>query len=275
MKIIHIFLTLLSVSLIGIAPANAADCQPEKNLPEDALKNRIIFVDDSHGSTETPLYALQLACRLLNNGKPLLIGLEIPASEQEAINKYLQSEGDADDRMDLLSGTFWHTARKFGMASEAVLSVIETSRKWGKAGMPVMVFAYDQADKSWPVRLQKQESFWGGYRETVMGLNINVRARLYPQHTIVVLTGGVHARKYANPKDSYQSMAHILAQTYPIYTITFSHPEGESWRCSGPTRETMQCGVQKHNKSKLQINPAYDTTIALDKISASPPAVDK
>ncbi|BBB65864.1 hypothetical protein UNDYM_1611 [Undibacterium sp. YM2] len=211
MKIIHIFLTLLSVSLIGIAPANAADCQPEKNLPEDALKNRIIFVDDSHGSTETPLYALQLACRLLNNGKPLLIGLEIPASEQEAINKYLQSEGDADDRMDLLSGTFWHTARKFGMASEAVLSVIETSRKWGKAGMPVMVFAYDQADKSWPVRLQKQESFWGGYRETVMGLNINVRARLYPQHTIVVLTGGLHARKYANPKDSYQSMAHILA----------------------------------------------------------------
>ena len=275
MKMSHIFLTLLSVSIFGTAQAKATDCQAEKSLTEAALQNRLIIVDDHHGSAEIPDYLLQVACHLLNNGKPLLIGLEIPASEQEAINNYLQSDGDAYDRMDLLSGIFWHRARKYGMASEAVFSVIETSRKWNKAGLPVMVFAFDQAENSWPVRLQKQESFWGGYRETIMALNINVRARLYPQHTVLILVGGIHARKYAEPREKYPSMAHTLAQIYPIYTITFSHPEGEAWYCGGQTRETMQCGTQKIPKSKLQTNPAFDVTIALEKISASPPAVDK
>lgn len=273
----NLLLLLYVMGLISVSTANASplNCEPEKSLSQSDLQARIIIVGEGHGSQEMPDYFLKIACRLIQENKPLLIGLEIPASEQLAINNYMQSDGDLGDRTDLLSGIFWHRGRKFGMASEALLSIIETSRKWKKSGISVLVFSYDQAEGSWPERLQKKESFWGGYREAIMGLNIDARARLYPNHTLLIFSGGIHARKNDGGANYYPSMAYQLAARYMIKTITFSYPEGETWHCGGATRETMKCGIQTERKSKFVVNPDFDITIPLEKITASPPAVDR
>lgn len=274
-KLIFLLCAMMVPIFASTANALQLNCEPEKSLTQSDLQVRVIIVGEGHGSQEMPDYFLKIACRLIQENKPLLIGLEIPASEQLAINNYMQSDGDMGDRIDLLSGIFWHRARKFGMASEALLSIIETSRKWKKSGIPILVFSYDQAEGSWPERLQKNESFWGGYRESMMGLNIDVRARLYPNHTLLIFSGGIHARRNDGGKNSYPSMAYQLATKYKTRTITFSHPEGETWHCGGETRETMKCGVQRERKSKFLVNPDFDITIPLEKLTASLPAVDR
>ena len=274
MKIAQRIIGILSLLLLPLANALANNCEAEEDLTQADIQARILMVGEGHGSKEMPEYLLKVACRLLREGKPVLIGLEVPASEQLAINNYLHSDGDEGDRLDLLRSIFWHRGRKWGMASEALFGVIETSRKWVKNGKQVWVFAFDQADASWPERLQKQESFWGGYRETIMALNIDVRARLYPKHTLLILTGELHATRDGRENDSYPTVAKVLAKRYTMRTFTFSHPEGDTWHCGG-SRESMVCGSQRVPKSRFDVYPEFDKTIKLEKITASPPAVDK
>ncbi|MFC0351769.1 hypothetical protein [Undibacterium danionis] len=252
--------------------ANSNNCESNIAIPDNVSNSRIIVIGENHGTVEMPEYLSQLGCYFVSSGKQVLIGLEIGASEQVRINSYLQSDGDSIDKSNLFDSRFWEHGRNFGVASHAIFMIIENCRQLRKQGYDISIFAYDGAESAWPVKLSKKESYWSGYREALMGLNIELRARLYPEHTLIIFTGDVHARRRPKSDKNHESMAYYLSERFKTHTITFSHPAGESWGCTGPI-DNMNCGRLKTNKSKFANNPEFDTTIQLMKLTASPPAL--
>src|SRR4051812_7743744 len=77
---------------------NAIEIPAPSFIPSMALqefkKYKVILVGEIHGTKEAPSFILGLAQTLATKNQPLLIGLEIPSSEQGAITSYLNSGDD-------------------------------------------------------------------------------------------------------------------------------------------------------------------------------------
>src|SRR5260221_6434578 len=54
-------------------------------------KKKIIVVGEMHGTTEVPLFVLQLVRQLQESNEKLTIGLEIPINNQRDIDDYLKT----------------------------------------------------------------------------------------------------------------------------------------------------------------------------------------
>src|SRR5882762_6288734 len=63
-------------------------------------EKQIIVVGELHGTTEVPLFVLQLLRQLQENQKKLTVGLEIPINHQRDIDNYLKT-GDFDKLLTL------------------------------------------------------------------------------------------------------------------------------------------------------------------------------
>ena len=64
------------------------------------------MVGEQHGTNEMPAYVARLACSILRNGKPLILALETPASNQLALNDYMDSDGSEAARSKLKASKF-------------------------------------------------------------------------------------------------------------------------------------------------------------------------
>ncbi len=142
-KFLKLALSVCISSLFTTASADESVCPQDGKFPVAELKTRVLVIGEMHGSNEYPAFAKSVVCQLLAANKPVILGLEIPENEQVAINRYLQSQGTADDRRVLQQGKFWQGKIQDGRSSVAMFGLIDAVRRLKQAGQKVLLAAFD------------------------------------------------------------------------------------------------------------------------------------
>jgi hypothetical protein len=137
-------LLFLMAALAGPSRASAAEpvagCRAvggaEALLSQSA--QRYIIVGERHGTAEVPALFGDLACLASAQG-PLIVGLEMEADQQAALDSFLSSDGS------LLAQQAWrrskHWTLRDGRGSEAMWAMIERLRRLKAEGRDVSALA--------------------------------------------------------------------------------------------------------------------------------------
>ena len=90
---LHALLFLSMLSQPACRPSRPAahdGCSPGIEAPRDlAVPGATLILGELHGTREVPMFAADLACLLLARGHKVVLALEIPATEQERIDRFL------------------------------------------------------------------------------------------------------------------------------------------------------------------------------------------
>ncbi len=186
-------------------------------------KADVLLLGEVHGSREIPRYTLSAVCTALDQSRPVVLGLEIPTSEQKRVDTYLGSNGDEMARTQLLAGDFWQRSYQDGRSSEAMAELIEGARQLVAAGKPLRVLCFDA-----PV----QE---GENRDGAMGRYLVAHRQAHPTTRLVVLTGNIHARTtVGTPWDpDLKPTGYYLAATdETVVSLKARNAAGEFWVCN-------------------------------------------
>ncbi len=246
---------------------------------EEALTAPLVLVGDFHGTREIPATFGALVCRAATEerGRPVLAGLEIPASEQGAIDAFLASAGDAAATQSLLAGDFWRRDYQDGRSSEAMLGLLGELRRQRRAGLKVVVRGLD------PQHYDSPDERDAGMAATLS----EAIAALRPARTFV-LVGNVHARTLHgypwDTKATYVPMGAVLRARYgDLIALDVKSLGGSAWTCT--SAEPRDCGAHdlRHRDPdgpapRVELAPAsatatgYDGLLFMGSLTASPPA---
>jgi hypothetical protein len=211
---------MFALVLSALGSASTAEIPFEKadELPADAYRliaeKRVVWLGEMHGSCEAPqlfLGLMKLVSR--HHTAPPVVALEIPSTEQGAIDRYLAT---GDDSI-LRASAFFRSELKDGRSSEALAKLLSQLRTEKKAA----VCCFDPFLASTP-----QE------RDTGMAQNLDRCARMFPNSKLMVLSGGVHSRivEGASWDRSYRPAAFELAKKLDsVVSFTLAYEAGTIW----------------------------------------------
>src|SRR5690554_1179150 len=131
-------MSLLAVLSPLLLATSAATSQPCSQIPgwEQVLaraETRWIVIGEMHGSNEVPELFADAVCRTAQSRR-VVVGIEQPASQQEAIDAFLDSDGGEAARRDFMEAAMWHGPMKDGRSSEAIFRLFERLRQMKAAG---------------------------------------------------------------------------------------------------------------------------------------------
>ncbi len=246
--------------------ADDGGCSPGIEAPRDlAVPGATLILGELHGTREVPMFAADLACVLLARGHKLVLALEIPATEQERIDRFLASD-DAAARADLVASDYWTFPMQDGRRSQATVDLLARARQWARARAPIEVVAFD-------AEVPPAE------RDAAMAEQLAAARRARPDAVFLVVTGGLHAMR--TPTPDFEPMAarfEALVGPSPVRSLRLAHAGGSAWLC------TEECGPHEIDGQRARatrsINLFERTTEGFDgefyvgPIHASPPAVD-
>lgn len=232
-----------------------------------------------HGTREIPAAFAGLVCRAAAGapGRTTLVGLEILANAQPAIDAFLASDGGAAAARDLLAAEFWQREYQDGRSSRAMLDLLAELRRQRAAGLGIAVRALDPPDFEKP-----------GDRDAGMSTSLTAAIdSLRPARTLVMV-GNVHSRTLPgypwNPKADYRSLGTLLRARYPdLLALDTSNLGGSAWICLSAV--AAECGVKPQGvrepdgvRPRIGLDPAaaaktgHDGILFLGTVSASEPA---
>ncbi|PTT89592.1 hypothetical protein DBR42_07520 [Pelomonas sp. HMWF004] len=267
--------------LVAFSTAQAAglDCTPQALVPLEKIEARVIVVGEHHGTEQTPAFVGQLVCGLLKMGRPVVLALERDGSEQQALSLYLASDGLATDVQALLATGGWRQSVQDGRNSQAMLALIEQTRRWHRAGQRVGVLAMQM---DWSPVLPESEigkqpwsqadtDYFTAMNDRAMADKVWGTALSYPGYTVVALAGSMHtalgsasrSKQVASP-----SFSDLLAQRMPVHVVGVSSQGGTAWNLTaeGMGERNVRRGPMFRSDSRI------DTEVDLGKITASAPA---
>jgi hypothetical protein len=144
--------------------------------------DQLVLVGEMHGTEESPAFVARLLCE--RDERPSVLGLEIPASEQAALDAFLASDGEAPALRALVASPHWQRAsqEQDGRSSLAMLALVETVRRARMAGRSIAVVAFDVEPGN------------GDDRDRRMAQNLMAARAAHPGAALIALTGNIHAR---------------------------------------------------------------------------------
>ncbi len=216
---------LLAVTLGLASTARAGTTQPADLLLRHAGTHRLIVLGEMHGTREIPPLVGEVAERLSSEG-PLLLALEIHASEQASLRSYLDGDGSDAQRDLLRRRPFWSVPqqRNDGRRSEDMLDLVERMRQLRADGRDVAILAYDVANGGGPD---------GDWRERAMAAQLRHAFQALPRGRMLVLTGNVHAMRLRPawaPELMQVPMTADLLDLQPV-SIEIAAASGAFWAC--------------------------------------------
>ncbi|MFP2933481.1 hypothetical protein ACLESO_51710, partial [Pyxidicoccus sp. 3LG] len=81
----------------------------------------VVLIGEQLGTREVPAAVGDMMCAAVETGLGVTVGLAIPQTEQERIDRYLASAGGPPDQDALLKGDFWRKEQQDGRGSRAVM----------------------------------------------------------------------------------------------------------------------------------------------------------
>jgi len=254
--------------------ALTASCTPLIGFDQPARDQRIryVIVGEMHGTTETPKLFKDMVCQLSAGPRPVTVALEMPQSEQNAIDAYMASDGTAVPREALLKSDFWRNPFKDGRSSKAYLELIEQLRIMKArrsiaavaATAPSSILSMTWSETNYNAEMAK---LWIG----AQGSNAN--------GVMIALVGNFHAQK-AVARHGAEVIVPAGADLPPRETLSLVvFSDGNAWNCQGSkpadcgphvTKEAQ--GFQRQLVMTRVSGAPYDGEITLGEPStASPP----
>ncbi len=163
---------------------------------------RVVLLGARPGSREVPEAIGDMVCEAGESALDVALGLPIPRTEQERIDRYVTSLGAPADQDALLRGDFWTGPAQDGRATWALVDLLDQVRAMRASGLSIAVVAYDT------------EGALGGERDARMAEVWRKRRTSGSQELFLVLADTAHARLSRAP-DSVPMAMH-LAKTEPL-----------------------------------------------------------
>jgi len=203
-----------------------------RGLPQVLDLGLTLLVGEQLGSREAPAVVGELVCQVAEAGLPVALGLSIPRTEQERVDRYLASAGAPSDQDALLEGRFWQRPYQDGRSSRAIMDLIDRVRAMRMAGLSVTLLAYDTDLAGGSKRDGLQAAFW------------NQRREAQQFEVQVILAGNTHTRTVSGtPWDQdFTPMAHLL-KSPRLVVLEMSYAQGTRWGCDLDRDGKLQCGL--------------------------------
>ena len=272
--------SILACALLLVASAASAgqECSNIGGFASHLSHARGVFVGDLHGTVESPAFVDALVCNLARSGRPVMLALEYPESEQHFLEEFLRTCTDGPQPA-LLSSPFWTRPTQDGRSSQAVLDLLYSIRRQLRAGAHIRVVAFDSSP---PGHLGGAAAF--AARDESMALRLRQLISTAAADEIpVIFTGNVHARKVKGleARNAPPGMENAEPLGYRLKDLGFLYLKlgyrgGSAWVCAA------SCGVRELGEPGAAVSsytivrsadPAYDLACMLGPLTASPPAV--
>lgn len=241
-----------------------------------------VLIGEMHGTNEIPPLVAVLA-RTLAKQRETVLCLEVAASEQPRLDRFLQSRGDEQAVADLLAGPHW--VARDGRASTGYLAMLQLIRQLVADGRDVRVVAIDidqdaeLAARTAPFTMEEALEL-GRKRDKQMADNVLAVTKKQPQANLLVLVGNVHANtnEGAPWDEEYKPMGSHLKKTLPkLVSLNFQSSGGQAWVMSdknvGPTDFP---GVDRGPRPFIELGESgrkgYDGVLYVGRMTASPSA---
>jgi hypothetical protein len=230
--------------------------------------DQLVLVGEMHGTEESPAFVARLLCE--RDERPSVLGLEIPASEQAALDAFLASDGEAPALRALVASPHWQRAsqEQDGRSSLAMLALVETVRRARMAGRSIAVVAFDV------------EPGTGDDRDRRMAQNQMAARAAHPGAALIALTGNIHARTAKGTPwdpDLVPMGAHLRIADAPVRSLDVVHAGGSAWVCMmGGTCGAAELPGKDRGPTPfveaVTDRPGFDAVYYVGALTASPPA---
>ncbi|HEY0512862.1 MAG TPA: hypothetical protein VGH73_13215 [Thermoanaerobaculia bacterium] len=246
---------------------------------EEKLTAPLVLVGDLHGTREIPATFGDLVCHAAagRRGQTILVGLEIPASEQAAFDAFLDGDAGADAARGLLAQEFWQREYQDGRSSQAMLGLLGELRRQRKAGLKVVLRGLDPQHYDSP-----------SDRDAKMAATLSEAITAVRPAQTLVLIGNVHSRTLNgypwDAKAAYVPFGALLRARYcGLIALDVRNLGGSAWMCTSdvardcgahPLRERETTGPVPRVEldPAAALNPGYSGALLVGKVTASPPA---
>jgi hypothetical protein len=264
--------------LAGGVPEQELCGTPVEGLQALLQPGLTLLVGEQLGSREAPATVGDMVCQAALRSGRVVLGLSMPAEDQELINRYLSSAGAPADQDQLLGGRFWLRTHQDGRSSRAILDLIDRVRALRGAGLRIDVVAYDT------------ELANGNERDLFMARTLLLRRADQPREVFIVLSGNTHVsiKKGASWDASFVPMgAHLAKASGTVKALDLSYAQGTRWTCD-MQKEKLDCRIYGATPApKVAAAPGMSPSIRLfpdvseegyhgllyvGTLSASPPA---
>jgi hypothetical protein len=216
------------------------DCPPLMRGAEPLVKaGAITLLGEMHGTEQAPATLAHLACHATQQpeAKGVIVALEIPSDNAQAVQAFLASDGGEAARTALLTASHFTDAAEDGRDSVAIVGVLEQVRAWRSKGVDVELVTFD-IDSTKPVG--------GSERDAKMAENLAAAIEKRAGATVLVLTGNIHNRtKKGTPWDAeFVPMGLRLRDVgVQLHTLDMKMSGGSMWVCMAkPGEKEPTCG---------------------------------
>ena len=213
-------------------------CEPLPHI-EDLWASpglRFILVGELHGTNETPAVFRDLVCAAASSGRPVVVGVERGAGEQEAIDAFMAPADHEAATNALLAKSGWSTLD--GRSSRAMLMLLEDLRALKLNGRISDVVAFDARADLPPASGEQR-----------MASTLIAAAGHHPNALVLALTGNLHAsKKLVEGFGAYPFMAMLLPAEQTL-SLFVAGRGGEAWNSQDgecrPHRQGATGGPQR------------------------------
>ncbi len=220
------------------APAQTAEVTPcpqeVRGLTALLQPGRTLLIGEQLGSRETPAVIGDVVCQSAAAGLTVALGLSIPRTEQERINRYLASPGAPSDQDELLRGLFWRRPFQDGRSSRAIMDLIDRVRSLRNYGLFINVVAYDTDEATGSKRDARLATLW------------QERRKAHPEELFVILAGNTHTRTVEGTtwdKDFVPMAKRLAENEKSLLAFDLSYAQGSRWGCDLNRNAKLVCTI--------------------------------
>lgn len=257
------------------------DCGINSSAIDDFFAaGNTLLLGDQLGTKQAPAAFATLVCTALHHHLEVIAALNLPATQQAALNAYLSTDGGKNARAALIRGSFWNGLYPDGTSSVAMLDLIDQLRRWRQAGAPITVLAIDAPTP-------------GNPREAAMAARIEQQQLKHPNAFSLVLAGNAHVTRHAGAQwdTGLLPLGYRLSSMHPgeVLALDLAFDPGLHWACHLEGKNHLVCGAMAvspglQNTENLPVpvrlvrkfsttsEYGYDGTWYVGRLTASPPA---
>ncbi len=195
---------------------------------------RTLLIGEQLGSREAPAVVGDMVCQSAAAGLNVVLGLSMPRTEQERINRYLASPGAPSDQDELLRGVFWRRPFQDGRSSRAIMDLIDRIRSLRNYGLFVNVVAYDTDEATGSKRDARLATLW------------QERRKAHPEELFVILAGNTHTRTVEGTtwdKDFVPMAKRLVENEKSLLAFDLSYAQGSRWGCDLNRNAKLVCTI--------------------------------
>lgn len=252
---------LLATSILTIVLASCNQCDPVPGAEPLLLPGQVVLLGEIHGTKEGPEYAGQIACNALKKNLRVTIALELPQTDQDQLDEYLDSDGSLEAKRKFLGLNFWSRDYQDGRASESIFRLIESVRLLREKKQRIdVVFLDEEGAKN---------------RDRIMAERLLEDVKSYPNNFFISLTGNLHniITNGSGRMGSY--MIEALGKER-VVSLKQNYLGGSAWVClAGGSCGPVDLKGKGGNQFGIFLNDEnvnYNGTLEMDSIHVSLPA---